>query len=392
MKIQKNNHSQRVQSNPEQPLSEQKYIDPSQLSTQKLQSMQKAVGEMNTSPLKQESIVSFPPSMMMAAQNLSDLVTQASELSRKIGVGVIGREEVVREIALKIAENDAANEPTTIMLTGGPGVGKTHLLKSLAQAVNGDVTKMLSIHCDQFRMAMDINSLLGAPAGFVGSDRTPQLIQMLDDIFTTDDTVILSFEGLEHANDSVKKEILNIVNEIQKNGVIKMRNGDEVPVPRAKVFLEGENNGKYNLEHRLQKVEVPELTKTEKAQIMHAMFSEVLKETKTPVSTSSGPIPQLIAILSDRRATDLRSIARFTTQLRKGIEATKASLPDSEDTDSYILQLRQDIDVDTVADQISARLKRIEEQDIVKETGQLLSHAFKLLNKDTGAEEPILLL
>lgn len=115
-------------------------------------------------------------------------VSQANEseskkllnLEEKLHERVIGQEKAIASIAKSIRRSRAKigdpNRPTGSFLFLGPsGVGKTELVKSMAQTIFNDEKAMIRIDMSEYMEKHSVSRLLGAPPGYVGHDEGGQL-------------------------------------------------------------------------------------------------------------------------------------------------------------------------------------------------------------------------
>ncbi len=108
------------------------------------------------------------------AENLLDL---ESNLHKRL----IGQEEAVSSLARAIRRNRSGfrqrNKPTSFIFVGPTGVGKTELVKALAQELFGDEEAMIRMDMSEYMEKHTVSKLIGAPPGYVGYDQGGQLTE-----------------------------------------------------------------------------------------------------------------------------------------------------------------------------------------------------------------------
>lgn len=133
------------------------------------------------------------------------------DLARRMKAIVIGQDEVVDEVANTIARRirlNRKNKPRAVfMFVGATGAGKTELAKSLAlEAFEG---RLARYDMNEFTEASSTQRLIGAPPGYIGSEKGGQLTQ---EIKRLRNGVIL-FDEIEKAHPDVYKMIMGLLDE-----------------------------------------------------------------------------------------------------------------------------------------------------------------------------------
>ncbi len=107
------------------------------------------------------------------------------ELRAALRNEMIGQEEAIERAVRVIMDACAADgkfrnpvKPAGVFFLLGPtGVGKTYLVKVLAQIFFGSQEALTRIDCSEFQEKHEISRLIGAPAGYLGHDQEPYLSQ-----------------------------------------------------------------------------------------------------------------------------------------------------------------------------------------------------------------------
>ena len=103
------------------------------------------------------------------------------EMEKHLSKGLVGHGENVRIIAELLRRNYAgfrSQRPIGSLLFLGPtGVGKTEMVKVLADVLFHDRDAMVRIDMSEFMEAHSVSRLIGAPPGYVGHDKGGQLTE-----------------------------------------------------------------------------------------------------------------------------------------------------------------------------------------------------------------------
>lgn len=148
------------------------------------------------------------------AAKKSELTTiNAEDLAARVKARVIGQDAVIDSIAASLRRRVAARRPdkplAVYCLAGPAGVGKTHLAKTLAQALYGDRNHLHFFDMSQFGQPHAAASLFGQARGYVGSTSYGSLTAALRD---TPNCIVL-LDEFEKAHPDVHKRFLTAWND-----------------------------------------------------------------------------------------------------------------------------------------------------------------------------------
>ncbi|MBQ7006976.1 MAG: ATP-dependent Clp protease ATP-binding subunit, partial [Oscillospiraceae bacterium] len=134
-------------------------------------------------------------------------------LEEKLGSAVIGQEEAVNLVAKAIKRNHAGisgrTRPASFLFVGPTGVGKTELVKQLAQNLFDTVDPLIRFDMSEFMEKHAVSRLVGSPPGYVGYDEAGQLTEK---VRRKPYSVVL-FDEIEKAHPDVMNILLQILDE-----------------------------------------------------------------------------------------------------------------------------------------------------------------------------------
>jgi ATP-dependent Clp protease ATP-binding subunit ClpC len=212
-----------------------------------------------------------------------DIFSQIQELSGKLKQEIFGQEEAVETVSSSLKLSYAGVNPNagpmgSFLLLGPTGVGKTELVKIITRELFGDPKKyLLKIDMSEFRERHNLSRLLGAPAGYVGYEDSPQLT----DFIRKKPFSVILFDELEKGH----PEVLNILLQMLDEGRITDAKGETVDCSNTLIFLTS-NLGRNQLNKFASKIGfTTEMTKTDeeeygtiKSQILEAMEKSIRPE------------------------------------------------------------------------------------------------------------------
>ena len=152
------------------------------------------------------------PASELSATELGEL----NGLYERISSRVIGQDEavnsVVRAIRRKRAGISYRTNPVSMIFAGPTGVGKTELVKVLAEDLFKQPESLIRLDMSEFMEKHSVSKIIGAPPGYVGYDEAGQLTEK---IRRRPYSVIL-FDEIEKAH----PDVLNILLQVLDDGKI----------------------------------------------------------------------------------------------------------------------------------------------------------------------------
>lgn len=151
------------------------------------------------------------PVMGTAGQRVDFSHVDPEAVEQAVKTRVIGQDNTVQECvrtAFRRARLARPNKPlATFLFVGATGAGKTELAKALAAELFD--SRLIRIDCNELSAESGAQRLIGAPPGYIGSDRGGQLCR---DIVRLGTGVIL-FDEIEKAHPAVLKTIMGLLDE-----------------------------------------------------------------------------------------------------------------------------------------------------------------------------------
>lgn len=150
------------------------------------------------------------PVQRLAKSERERLLHMADNLKAK----VIGQDAAINTICKSIIRNrvgiNNTNKPIGVFLFLGPtGVGKTYLVKQLAEFMFGDSNALIRIDMSEYTEKYNVSRLVGAPPGYVGYEEGGQLTERV----RKKPYSIILLDEIEKAHSEVYNLLLQIMDE-----------------------------------------------------------------------------------------------------------------------------------------------------------------------------------
>jgi len=141
---------------------------------------------------------------------------QLRQLESRLKTRIIGQDEAISSVAAAIRRNRVGispkKRPVSFIFVGSTGVGKTELVKCLADDLFDSVETLIRLDMSEYMEKHSVSKIIGSPPGYVGYDEAGQLTEK---IRRKPYSVIL-FDELEKAH----PDVLNILLQILDDGRI----------------------------------------------------------------------------------------------------------------------------------------------------------------------------
>ncbi len=143
----------------------------------------------------------------------ADEYERLAGLSDRLKAHIIGQDEAVNAVCAAIKRNrvglQAKRKPVSFIFVGTTGVGKTELVKRLAQELFNSPESLIRLDMSEFMEKFSVSRIIGSPPGYVGYDEAGQLTEK---IRRKPYSVVL-FDEIEKAHPDVMNILLQILDE-----------------------------------------------------------------------------------------------------------------------------------------------------------------------------------
>ncbi len=160
-------------------------------------------------------------------------VSELNGLEARICSKIVGQSEavsaVVRAIKRKRAGVSYRQNPVSMIFAGPTGVGKTELVKVLAQDLFKQPESLIRLDMSEFMEKHSVSRIVGAPPGYVGYDEAGQLTEK---IRRRPYSVVL-FDEIEKAH----PDVLNILLQVLDDGKITDAQGRQVNFENTVIIM-----------------------------------------------------------------------------------------------------------------------------------------------------------
>ena len=138
---------------------------------------------------------------------------QLRSLERNLKQHVVGQDEAISAICAAIRRSRAGispkKRPVSFIFVGATGVGKTELVKRLADELFESVESLVRLDMSEYMEKHSVSKIIGSPPGYVGYDEAGQLTEK---IRRKPYSVIL-FDEIEKAHPDVLNVLLQILDD-----------------------------------------------------------------------------------------------------------------------------------------------------------------------------------
>ena len=149
---------------------------------------------------------------------------QIDRLEERLKAHIVGQDEAVAAVARAIKRNRAGisykRKPVSFIFAGPTGVGKTELVKTLANDLFHSPETLIRLDMSEFMEKHAVSRIIGAPPGYVGYDEAGQLTEKI----RRRPYSIVLFDEIEKAH----PDVLNILLQILDDGRITDARGKTV--------------------------------------------------------------------------------------------------------------------------------------------------------------------
>ncbi len=158
---------------------------------------------------------------------------QIKGLADRLKTHIVGQDEAVNAVAKAIRRNRVGispkRRPVSFLFVGPTGVGKTELVKCLANDLFDSVDSLIRLDMSEYMEKHTVSKLIGSPPGYVGYDEAGQLTEK---IRRKPYSVVL-FDEIEKAH----PDVLNVLLQVLDDGRITDAQGRVVNFENAIIVM-----------------------------------------------------------------------------------------------------------------------------------------------------------
>ena len=159
-----------------------------------------------------------------ASRIREDEFRRLSELDKRLKEHIVGQDEAVEAVAAAIRRNRVGispkHKPVSFIFVGPTGVGKTELVKQLAQDLFNSPDALIRFDMSEFMEKHSVSRIVGSPPGYVGYEEGGQLTEK---VRRRPYSVVL-FDEIEKAH----PDVFNMLLQILEDGILTDSQGRRV--------------------------------------------------------------------------------------------------------------------------------------------------------------------
>ena len=156
-----------------------------------------------------------------------------AELDQRLRAHVVGQDEAIAAVSAAIRRNRVGispkHKPVSFIFVGPTGVGKTELVKQLADDLFNAPESLIRLDMSEFMEKHSVSRIVGSPPGYVGYDEAGQLTEK---IRRKPYSVVL-FDEIEKAH----PDVLNVLLQILDDGQITDAHGRKVTFENTVIVM-----------------------------------------------------------------------------------------------------------------------------------------------------------
>ena len=159
-----------------------------------------------------------------ASRIREDEFRRLSELDKRLKEHIVGQDEAIEAVAAAIRRNRVGispkHKPVSFIFVGPTGVGKTELVKQLAQDLFNSPDALIRLDMSEFMEKHSVSRIVGSPPGYVGYDEAGQLTEKI----RRKPYAVILFDEIEKAH----PDVMNVLLQILDDGEITASHGRKV--------------------------------------------------------------------------------------------------------------------------------------------------------------------
>ena len=147
-----------------------------------------------------------------------------SKLEERLREHIVGQDEAVKAVSAAVRRNRVGispkHKPVSFIFVGSTGVGKTELVKRLAEDLFNTPDALIRLDMSEFMEKHSVSRIVGSPPGYVGYDEAGQLTEKI----RRKPYAVILFDEIEKAH----PDVLNVLLQILDDGEITDAHGRKV--------------------------------------------------------------------------------------------------------------------------------------------------------------------
>ena len=148
-----------------------------------------------------------------ASRIREDEFRRLSELDKRLKAHIVGQDEAIEAVAAAIRRSRVGispkHKPVSFIFVGPTGVGKTELVKQLAQDLFNSPDALIRLDMSEFMEKHSVSRIVGSPPGYVGYDEAGQLTEKI----RRKPYAVILFDEIEKAHPDVMNVLLQILDD-----------------------------------------------------------------------------------------------------------------------------------------------------------------------------------
>ena len=138
---------------------------------------------------------------------------QIKGLADRLKTHIVGQDQAVEAVAKAIRRNRVGlspkKKPASFIFVGPTGVGKTELVKQLANDLFDSVDNLIRLDMSEYMEKHTVSKLIGSPPGYVGYDEAGQLTEKI----RRNPYSVVLFDEIEKAHPDVLNVLLQVLDD-----------------------------------------------------------------------------------------------------------------------------------------------------------------------------------
>ncbi len=288
-------------------------------------------------------------------------------IETELHMRVVGQDEAIQAVSDALRRSRAGlQDPKrpigSFIFLGTTGVGKTELVKALAEFLFNNENNMVRIDMSEYQERHTVSRLVGAPPGYVGYEESGQLTEA---VRRKPYSVVL-LDEIEKAH----PDVFNILLQVLDDGRLTDNKGRTVDFKNTIIIMTS-NIGSHLIQENLEKI-----NSENREQILNQTKEQVFELLKKSIKPEFLNRIDEIIMFQPLTQEEIRKIVELQLQkVEQMLEKTNIKLSATKKAIDYIANVGFD-------PQFGARpIKRVIQKEILNELSKMLLS--EKVNKDT---------